>query len=137
MRKLMILIGFLLVLPFSVEAADSSDMKTTTDTGYSSWYPEGTYSHDCEVECEPHVTMKTMIEGKVTNVNCLQSCQQRKVWEKLADAVTEVALALKNNSNKDILIPMEIKIDDLKNKVNSIENKLDALVPPEKKGEKK
>lgn len=102
----------------------------------SSWYPEGypqgTFASDCETECQPHQTMKNMIEGRVAYVNCVQSCQQRKVWEKLAVSIADVADSLKKNSYKEVMVPIEMKLDDLKVKVNSLEQKVDSLKPAEK-----
>ena len=138
MIKILILAGLLLMFPFILNAEDTSvsTQKGMADTASEAWYPEepreGTYASDCEKECQPHQTMKNLVEGRVANVACLQTCQQRKVWEKLAVSIADVADSLKKNSGKEILVPLETKMDELKTKVDSLEQKLDNLKPTEK-----
>jgi hypothetical protein len=132
MLKILILAGVLLIFPFIVNAEDNSAPSSKDDSDTASWYPQGTAGSDCEKECLPHQTMKNLVEGRVANVACLQTCQQRKVWEKLATSIADVAEALKKTSYKEVLVPIEIKLDDLKTKVDSLERKLDNLKPGEK-----
>ena len=133
MKKCIILVALLLTLPLKVNAEESPAQKVITGMEYNNLLDkEVTPDSDCEKECEPHRTMKNLVEGRVANVSCLQSCKQRKVWEKLAAAVADVADSLKKNSYKEVLVPIEMKIDELKTKVDSIEKKLDTLKPPAK-----
>ncbi|GEM_PF-2939596 len=137
MKTILILTGLLLIFSCTAKAQDSaSASKTMANASSDAWYPEGyaqgTFASDCEIECQPHQTMKNLIEGRVAFVSCLQSCQQRKVWEKLAVSIGDVADALKKNSYAEILAPLEIKVDTLNAKINSLEKKVDSLKPPEK-----
>jgi hypothetical protein len=133
MKKCIILVALLLTLPLKVNAEESPAQKVITGIEYNNLQDQEVASNsDCEKECEPHQTMKNLVEGRVANVSCLQSCKQRKVWEKLAAAVADVADSLKKNSCKEVLVPIEMKIDELKTKVDSIEKKLDTLKPPAK-----
>ena len=133
MKKCIILVTLLLTLPLKVNAEESPTQKVITGIEYNNLQDQEVASNsDCEKECEPHQTMKNLVEGRVANVSCLQSCKQRKVWEKLAAAVADVADSLKKNSYEEVLVPIEMKIDELKTKVDSIEKKLDTLKPPAK-----
>jgi hypothetical protein len=137
MRKILILTGLLLTFPFMINAEDTSvpAQKSTSDSASGSWYPETELagsSTDCEKECQPHQTMKNLVEGRVANVACLQTCQQRRVWEKLANSIADVADSLKRNSYKEVLVPLEMKIDELKSKVGVLEQKVENLKPVEK-----
>jgi hypothetical protein len=137
MKKILILAGLLLIFPLIVNAQDVavSNPKSASDTASGAWYPEGTsagtYTVDCEKECQPHQTMKNLVEGRVANVGCLQTCQQRKVWEKLATSIADVANSLKNNY-QEMLIPLGAKVDELKTKVGTLEQKLENAKPIEK-----
>ena len=48
----------------------------------------------CEEECYPVAPLQTMVEGKVAQMNCLQTCRQRKVWEQMVLAIDRVATQL-------------------------------------------
>ena len=131
MKKCIILVALLLTLPLKVNAEEPPTKEVIRGFEYTNLQDkEVTFDSGCEKECEPHQTMKNSIEGRVANVSCLQSCKQRKVWEKLAAAVADVADSLKKNSYEEVLVPIEMKIDELKTKVDSIEKKLDTLKPP-------
>jgi len=133
MKKCIILAALLLTLPLKVNAEESPTQEVIRGIEYTNLRDkEITSDSDCEKECEPHRTMKNLVEGRVANVSCLQACKQRKVWEKLAAAVADVADSLKKNSYEKVLVPIEIKIDELKTKVDSLEKKLDSLNPPAK-----
>jgi len=133
MKKCIILAALLLTFSLKVNAEEAPVRKVVTGMEYNNLLDrEVTLDSDCEKECEPHITMKNSVEGRIANVSCLQSCKQRKVWEKLAAAVADVADSLKKNSYKEVLVPVEMKIDELKTKVDSIEKKLDTLKPPVK-----
>jgi len=45
----------------------------------------------CEAECDPQV-MKNMVEGKIAQMNCLQACRQRKVWEQMVLAIDRLTI---------------------------------------------
>jgi len=133
MKKCIILAALLLILPLKVNAEEPPAQKVITGMEYNNLLDkEVTPDSDCEKECEPHQTMKNLVEGRVASVSCLQACKQRKVWEKLAAAVADVADSLKKNSYKEVLVPVEMKIDELKTKVDAIEKKLDTLKSPAK-----
>ena len=138
MKKIITLLTLLLAIFLTASVASAEEatvpvQKDMSDIGYSdTWdkdgaYQEGVYSPGCEKECQPHQTMKNMIEGRVANIGCLQTCEQRKVWEKLSTSISEVADSLKKNSYKEVLVPIEMKMDELKTKVDAIEQKLENL----------
>jgi len=122
MKKIIILAAFLLTLCFKANAEEAFVPMQPAITGDS----------ECDNECQPHQTMKNLVEGRVANVGCLQTCKQRKVWEKLSTSIADVADSLKKNSYKEVLVPLEMKMDELKTKVDSLEKKLDNLKPVEK-----
>jgi dihydroorotate dehydrogenase len=138
MKISLILAGLLLIYPLIVNAEDGPApiQKVMSADSSSNWYPqgvsEGTPATDCDNECQPQTTMKNLVEGIVANVSCLQTCKQRKVWEKLATSISDVADALKKNSYKEVLVPMEMKMDDMKTQLKTIEKKLSELEPPAK-----
>jgi hypothetical protein len=135
MEKIIILVALLLILPYKADAEDTavSDQRIMSNPGYPDISNQaGSFDSDCDNECQPHQTMKNLVEGRVANVACLQACKQRKVWEKLSNSIADVADSLKKNSYKEVLVPMEMKLDDLRAKVDSLEKKLDKIKPGEK-----
>ena len=71
----------------------------------------GFCASSCEEECYPRA-MQNTIEGRVAQMNCLQTCRQRKVWEQMVLAIDRVATQLaeqaKNkNSQDNVTIPMQ------------------------------
>jgi hypothetical protein len=132
MIKIMFLVSLMSMFSLTARGQDAATPNSSTYAWYPQGYSQGAYVSDCERECQPDTTMKNMIEGRVANVACLQACQQRKVWEKLAVSIADVADALKNNAYREATLPLEMKIDELKSKVNSLEKKLDNLKPAEK-----
>ncbi|MFH0917881.1 MAG: hypothetical protein V1830_01975 [Candidatus Omnitrophota bacterium] len=127
MKTILVLAGLLLIFPLMVNAEETSvaSPKGMTDTVSGVGSGKESSGADCERECQPHQTMKNLVEGRVANVACMQTCLQRKVWEKLSTSIAQVADSLKNSSCKDILVPLGTKMDELKTKVDSLEQKLD------------
>lgn len=127
MKKNVVLVVLLLaVLLLTLPPQASAEEPTTIPT------PSSIGDFECDKECQPDKAMKTLIEGKVANIGCLQTCLQRKVWEKLSTSIADVADSLKKNSYKEIMVPMENKMEELKTQVDSLEKKLDNLKPAEK-----
>jgi len=56
-------------------------------------YGSGFCASSCEDECYPRAIQNT-IEGRVAQMNCLQTCRQRKVWEQMVLAIDRVATQL-------------------------------------------
>ena len=56
-------------------------------------YGSGFCASSCEDECYPRA-MQNMVEGRVAQMNCLQTCRQRKVWEQMVLAIDRVATQL-------------------------------------------
>ncbi|MFH0738835.1 MAG: hypothetical protein V2A59_03140 [Candidatus Omnitrophota bacterium] len=53
----------------------------------------------CEEECYPQ-GMQTMIEGRVAQMNCLQTCRQRKVWEQMVLSIDRLTVQLADQAKE-------------------------------------
>jgi hypothetical protein len=69
-----------------------------------SFVGSGLCASTCEEECYPRA-MQNMVEGRVAQMNCLQACRQRKVWEQMVLAIdrlsVQLASQLKDKNSQD------------------------------------
>lgn len=69
------------------------------------WWAYADYE-ECNNECAPPRGCETLVECKIAQMECLQSCKQRKVWERLEGTLAKLAVSIAQS--KETAEPEEI-----------------------------